>query len=409
MRFCLFGKVEGIHSDSPQTLWASVKDAEVTDASVSARKRGVRPGMTETSAKALVPELQICPKEAQPTEGMQRVWKTLWSHTPWLQTLGDDSFWIQLPAEASSFQETKQLLLQLDEVLGNERRIRLGMAESPLLARAIVAWSRLERVPDALYRRVGQQQWIISPGLWSTARSESLVGSSDWIQRLPIQSLWMLDEAIRAKLLQLGIQRFMDLTAIQNKELEHHFGKEARLWKHLNAQFWGGQLMVNYPPLDARVSWCSSVGEAVPVEAVYPLLEALVQSLSSDLERQGIGALRVGMAWTTDVGAGQEERLAKRPLVQATALLVPLSQVAKRCQGRLLEQLEVWVTDLRPLHAVQTSFVLHGTLLLPFDSLSKDELKKVLSQVNRKYPRSVWVGVRPRFRELRLEALSPNN
>lgn len=407
MRFCLFGHGEGVQSDCDQQLWATIWNKTVTDASISARKQGVRPGLREAAATALVPGITLCAKATQPTQVMQGVWNTLWAHTPWLETLQEDSFWVQLPGNLPSFTETRKILADLDQQLGEERRLRVGMAENPFLARALVAWSRVEKVQGALYRRVGRQQWIISPGLANRASPTfTSTARTQWIGQLPIQALWMLAPSTREALLRLGVTRLEGLLIAPQAELVRHFGKEALLWARFVEQVPGGQLRVNYPPLDNREVWCAPTGESIPLNALADVLTMLVQPLASALERDGIGALQVGFQWVTDRGQGMYTRLSRRPLVQQLALLAQLGPGIQRCEGTYLERVEVFATDLRPLTAVQTSFVIHKGMLMASRSIERDELRKVLQHVNHKYPRSLVLGARPRFRELRLEAIS---
>ncbi len=407
MRFSFFGQGEGMHSDCDQRLWASVRDGIVTDASVSARKRGVGPGMTAASAEALVPGITLCGKDVLATCAITRVWNTIWSYTPWLETVNEDSCWFQIPGDDPPLREARELLLNISQQLGEERRLRVGMAENPFLARALVAWSRLERVPNALYRKVGAEEWLISPGLAENRASprrrvSGSVEAKKWFLRMPIRALWVLDPAVRDALIRLGIERLQDLVSVPSAQLQRHFGKESLLWARFLEQPAGGRLRVNYPPMDRREMWAATVDEPAAVDALQSIVQMLIQPISADLEKNGTGALKVGLRWGTDSHQGEYERTARRPLVSSDSLFAQLAPGFADCKGRSLELVEVFVEDLRPLSAIQTSFIVHEGMLLPTQSIERDELRKVIHQVNRKYPHVLNLGIRPRFRELRL-------
>lgn len=397
-----------MRSDTDTELWATIRNELVTDASLSVRKQKVKLGMQGNTALAFVPNLQLIPEEDTPSLCMQTVWNQLWSFTPWLETVGMDGFFLQLPGEdAPPLTEIRDMLCVLDEGLLKEQRFRVGVAENPFLARALVEWSRVERVPGALYRKAKRQHLIISPALAECDNSDSGHRlDSTWIRKFPIKALWTLSERARDSLLQLGLHRLADFEEVPQGFLRKHFGKESILWPRLLQQEAGGKIAVNYPPVSRREVWQSALGEGVEISLLGPILHSLLQPLAIELERAGAGALRVAMEWETDTSQGCFERVAKRPVYREESLYAQIQPGIEECSGRLIERVQVSIQDIRPLASVQMSFVIHKGALVPVDELSKTDVQKLIQQVNRKFPRGLQVGLRSNFRELRLSAVS---
>jgi protein ImuB len=410
MRFTMYGQGEGVRSECDASLWVTAVNDVVTDASVSARSKKIKPGMLVKVAQALLPDVRVCAEEESPTLAMQKVWSTLWLFSPWLQTVEKDSFYLQVPGETPPFREVRDVLCKVDEVLTEEQRLRVGFAENPFLAKALVEWSRCERVPGATYRKANRQQLIVSPLLTQMfsqrSRSHAPTPEKHWICQMPIQALWTIPDAAKKALLELGVYRLGDLTTVPMDVLCRHFGKESVLWLQLLEQRAGGHIAVNYPPVQRREVWRANLGEEVRIDSLEAIIHAILPPLAVDLERAGAGALKVGVEWETDAGVGGFERIAKRPVYRHESLYAQIEPGLKECQGRALSRVEVYVEDVRPLSTVQMSFIIHRGALVPVDEIEKTDLQKVMYQVNRKFPHGLHKGMSAHFRELRWRAVS---
>ncbi|OFW79088.1 MAG: hypothetical protein A2201_12910 [Alicyclobacillus sp. RIFOXYA1_FULL_53_8] len=431
MRFFLFGRGEGVRADCEASLWASIREDKVTDASISARKQGVHSGMKAKSAQALVPSLTLCEDSERegPSELVKRVWQLLWTFSPWLETISDHSFLLQIPAAQPPLREVRDLMLRLQALFTTEQRFRLGLAENPFLAKSLVAWSGVERVRDASYFKVREQELLVSPGLspWlkETLKSkpcENATVSTQWIRQMPLASLWLLPESTRFALWELGLRRLEDLETVAPRTLQQRFGKPALTWLQWLNQSLGGRVSVNYPPEKFSRVWKTAIDERLLPEFYFLKLTSLTEVLARDLERTGTGALKVGMEWVTEEGKQCFERALKHPAYQLDFLLAQLQSGLELLPACGIEQLTVYAEHLQPLTPVQLSLWHEGESVRQIvarenlrerfgvevresEEKRKSEVEKLLHQVNHKFPNGLHIGVRPTFRELRLQAV----
>ncbi|SFU37713.1 hypothetical protein [Alicyclobacillus macrosporangiidus] len=432
MRFTLFGEVEGVLAESTAPLWASVGAGGVSDASLSARRQGVRPGMRPAEAQALVPGLVLCAEADRPTTVMETVWARLWQCSPWLETVGKNAFYLQIPGQKPPIEEVRELLRALDGLLNEHQQLRTALAEHPLLARALLMASRHHKIPGVQSVRVGRQVWVISPGVraWGahalgqgaeTLKVKEPPVNTAWAGRLPIEALWPLPAATRVALRQLGVECWADLAAVPAAQLKRRFGPDALAWRAWLTPAPGGAIAVNYPPASRRAAWRAPAGEAARGAAVEQVWEHLVRRLSEQLQRDGIGALKVGAVWEAGTEIGRWERPQRRPLHTPESLhaaLAPGREAVDRMALAGLSGLEVYASDLRPLEAVQarlddfmrTGGAERARLRQPGGSAPRRRermaaVKKVVHQINRKYPAAVRLGVTAGFRERRMQAV----
>jgi hypothetical protein len=438
MRYTLFGRGEGVRVDCDHPQWACVDGDRVSDATVSARLQGVRPGISAGAAQALVPGIVLCEDEPSSSQTIETVWRMLWDHTPWLETVGKDSFILQVAGPRPPLREVRDILLRIDQELPVQSRFRVGFAETPRLARALVEWSECScgRIPGAGYYTVGRQQLIVSPGLavHGTTRKPVLQRSSQtrpveartaeerttqtraaeappWILNLPIQALWMLPQQTRDTLSRLGVHRLADLLTLPEADLINHFGRESLLWKQWFAESPPGRICVNYPPLQHRQVWQARAGETMHPGQLPELLKTLLTPIAVELNRAGAGALRLGLVWQSERGEARFERIAKAPVHRLDSLVAQLAEGVDACVRTAvetggLERMEVYVADLRPFASSQSAFVLKNGLLLPATDVVKEEVGELLTQVNGRFPDKLRLGMRGAFRELRWRAVA---
>lgn len=436
MRFFLFGQGEGVRADSQAALWAAIGDGKVTDASISARQQGVKRGMTAKSAQALIPGLVLYPESEKTmvSQTMQKIWGALWKISPWLETISEDSFLLQIPSAYPPIREVRDLSLDIQKLLNKEQRFRLGLAENPFLARALVEWSRLERVPGATYLKVREQELLLSPsisklGYISCNASGDSTASIRWIRSLPISALWPLPGAIQTTLLELGVRRLADLEELVNpRQLQQRFGTSALTWLEWLKQQPGGRVHVNYPPAQLVQIRQADAGEYLLPEHYPGLLDSMATTLARELERSGNGALQVGMVWETHERNESFEKISKRPIYQRELLLAQLTSGMESLPKEGVERLELYVRNIQPLTQIQMTFwceegagqslsrreqpkpgQFYLTVIQRGEEKQQRDIEKLIRQVNQKFPNGLKVGIRPTFRELRLNAVLQRN
>ncbi|WP_206921929.1 hypothetical protein [Alicyclobacillus suci] len=412
MRYTLFGQGEGMCVDRrgiPDAVahcaYVAVDKTDiVTDASVSALKAGVQVGGALKTAQSVVCDLVVFAHPDKPTDQMRQVYQILWNASPFVRTLAHSGFVVQVPTERPPLAEVREILLAIDEILHAEQRFRVGMAENPFLAEALVAWSRMERVPGARYYRVRQQQLILSPGVARMLEAGGEVDTS-WVSQMPIAALGYIPPTQREQLRQLGVHRLQDLADVSDELLFARFGKEAWLWRQALQQVPGGRIQVNYPPLEQRMSWRAPLGEEASIEVVELLMESMAAQLCSELQRVAAGALLVGMRWQTEMAGGSYEYAARTPIYQPFSLLAGLEVGRLQMVGQRIELIDLYVSELRPLESVQAGFVLYEDAFYPLPQVDRASLEDVREVLLHKFPKKLHIGARPTFREQRLNAI----
>ncbi|WP_067619400.1 Y-family DNA polymerase [Alicyclobacillus acidiphilus] len=402
MRYTLFGEGEGVTAEHTGPF-VTVLDNKVTDASISARTAGIRTGWSVQEAQSMLPGIHVAAQPNTRTPAMEFVCQTLWRISPHVQAVDPNAFFVQIPDSIPPLSEVQSLLKVFDSGLNKEQRFRVGLAENPFLAQALVAWSRLERIPGAGCYRVGRQQLVVSPGILRCSGQGKL--DTGWISEFPLSMAWFMPMDVREQLRHLGIERLRDLIWISDSLLLSHFGKQSLLWKNLQEQVPGGKIQSNYPPLERRVSWRAPVDEYAPVEAMERILESLASELCDELQRISAGALRLAMDWRTDEGGGTYERLAKKPIYQPLPMVVQLMEGWCQVYGERLESLDLYVSEVRPLDAVQSGFLLYENAFYPLaPERERARLKDVHEQLSRKFP-NLRMGTSLSFRERRLDII----
>ncbi|KPV43629.1 hypothetical protein [Alicyclobacillus ferrooxydans] len=424
MRFTLFAQAQGVRSDSTESLWATESSSgHVTDASLSARKRGVRPGMQIGTAKALVPELTSIEEAEGLPSSLEKTLRVVLSFTPWIEIEEKDAFFFQIPGERPPLREVRRILEQVNEQFTEEQSIQVGLAETPRLAKALVEWNKVERVQGALYWRVGSQLWLISPSLagvisgsnrsksnnfgTKNSGSKSSGATSDsaaaWMSEMPITAFWDAPVKVRERLLSLGVYRIGEISRVPTSYLKRQFGEEALLWTQLQRHS-SERLRVNYPLPELVRTWCAEIGNEVPSELLIEIVRDLSVGLADELSRKELGALKIGVAWRTNDGEEHFERATKQPLCQVNQLIAAVEsgclETSSKSSGQLVS-VRLYAKDIQPLSSIQLALSQQS----PEERRGTVDILRVVRHVNRKFPDAVQMGIRPTFRELRLQAV----
>jgi len=405
MRFTSYCVGEGVRSVSTHVLWATHSTVGVvTDASITARARGVHPGLSTRAAKAMVPELECILETEELANVMDNVVQIIAAGTPWIERIESDTLYFQLPGKQPPMREVRSILASVDQLLSKEQCIRIGMAETPYLARTLVEWHRVERVPEALYWRVGRQTWLVSPGIAAMIHGKSQHPSLAWLSQLPILAFWRVPIEVRERLVSLGVYRLEGLRTIPQAYLKRQFGLESLEWLEWLNRLPQGSIQINYPRQQSAVQWTSDIGEAAPVSAFHEILAGLAERLERLLLKQSMGALKLSLEWETERGIGCFQRAFKHPVVDKEALFSAVE--AERVNGRRLGSVQLIAEDLQVLVAVQQRLPEWLVRSRGSRGMAKEvaNLPRLVRHVNRKFPGALQMGIQPTFRELRLQA-----
>lgn len=419
VRYTIFGIGEGIRCDLERQFWALHSTSDIiVDASVSARNKGVRPGMSKKAAKSLIPELELVLEEEHVTGSLQKVLYRVSRYTPWIQKVNEDSFLFQIPGDRPPMKEVRRILEDMEQVLGPEQRLQIAMAETPYMARTIVEWSRVEKVPDVLYFRVDGDLWLISPSIASELHQKVGFSILGWLGELPIPAFWIAPPEARERLMSLGVHRLKELAHIPTSYLERQFGKSALHWLAWLEQLPRGMVQINFPPDETIFEWMPDAGDEAPVQVLEEILSKLTGEMAEVLQQRRVGALRLTLQWETERSITKVERKFKQPVFENEVILSGIlaelrnerdwaekkeheSGVRVR-QGRQLSRVCFTANRLQPLVSAQ--------MQLPDSSSAQKQmvstnLHRVVRHVNRKFPGGLQMGIHPTFRELRLQAV----
>jgi hypothetical protein len=396
----LFAQAEGVRSTTTEQFWATESsDGHVTDASLSARERGVRRGMPIRTAKALIPELVSMEEVDGVPPGLEKILSTVLAFTPWIEVAGKDSFYFQLPGTRPPLQEIRKLLERVNRQLTEEQRIQVGLAELPKLARAVVEWNKVEHVPDALYWRVGRQLWLVAPSLAQVVTGRQRA-NSNWVLEMPIPAFWDVPADAQERLTSLGVYRFSELCTVPVSYLKRQFGENALVWLQFHRSV-PQRLQVNYPLRKLTKEWVADLGEEVPAKFISDLVRDLVSQLAEDLHRSELGALKLGLVWKSNHGIGSYERAVKQPVYQPEYIFAAVESGFSECNAEELSFVQLYALDIQPLVSMQLAL----SEQRPEEKRGTVDVVRVVRHVNRKFPDSLRMGIRPSFRELRLQAV----
>ncbi|SIS78758.1 Y-family DNA polymerase [Alicyclobacillus vulcanalis] len=343
MRFSLYGECEGLLGESRGPF---VVEAEgvIVDISRTAARAGVQLGMTVGEAVALVPGCHVTPATEE-SASWRHLRQVLWAHTPWVETHPlERRFWIEISGARIPLSELRQIACEIRQGLTEEQRIVFALARTPWQARMLLSWSRHERVPGALYRKLGSEALVVAPDLLAKNRA-------DW-SRAPVAAAWWIPAKAREELVALGVFRLEDLENIPDASLCARFGEGARVWRT-----GGGQRQILRPdgaPDAWSVSWRADA-EGVPLEHAVAQTRRCVEALCKDLAQVGLAAQTLCVTvWTDAQEIRWEKRLAK-PTHRPDALWAQISWPKEMEQVRRCWGAELCATDVTQLQPVQAN------------------------------------------------------
>ncbi|WP_067849712.1 DNA repair nucleotidyltransferase [Alicyclobacillus mali (ex Roth et al. 2021)] len=393
MRYSLYGECEGLLGEG-QGPFLVEEDGRIIDASRTAARAGVRLGMPVREALALVPGCRVesAAGESTPWRHLRQV---LWSHTPWVETHPDERrFWIELSGPRVPLAELRQMARDIRLGLTEEQRVVLALAKTPWQARMLLAWSRQERVPGALYRKLGTEPLVVAPDLLS--REDEAV----WM-RAPIAASWWIPDDAKAELLSLGVFRLKDLAEIPEDMLYARFGEQARIWQMKGTENRG--LRQDRPPEAWSASWRGDA-EGVPLEQAKMQVRLCMESLCSRLVRLGLAVQTLSIALWTDAREIRWEKRIAKPSPQPDALWAQMAWPEEIHRARRIWGVELCATEVAELRPVQMGLLAQGKAL---DALEARDSANRLERLNAwdawmaRWPK-LQRGMAADFRERRL-------
>lgn len=406
MRWFAFGRAVGVGWDGDDTLWMTISNERVMDASVSARACGVEPGQSVHTAAALVPGITVQPATEGPSRAMRRLWRMVNDVTPRLETMGEDGF---CAAGSGRTSETALHALRaaarrwLEERPG-VRGLLVGVAETPGLARALVEWRKCGELPASWEQSLGRHgRWLVSPRLKpSSAARNRCTGAHEaaesWWDPLPVEALWVLPAEVREMLLRMGVLTFGELEKVGETFWRRML--PGLSWTQLRHQVCVGRLRVNYPPPVYCRTWAAAAGEVCPPEQLTQWLEPLIQGVGRELLAAGCGTRRLGLCWRGEGGRERMEMVLKQPTADLQVLRAQTLRLAAHIR-QPVERVSLFVRDFTSLPAEQLRLLAEDGRVISADPAAH-ALAEVLAQVERRFPGRLQKGLRPGFRELRL-------
>ncbi|ACV58045.1 Y-family DNA polymerase [Alicyclobacillus acidocaldarius] len=393
MRYSLYGECEGLLGEG-QGPFVVEEGGVVVDASRTAARAGVRPGIPVREALALVPGCHVESASGESTS-WRHLRQVLWSHTPWVETHPDERrFWIELSGPRVPLAELRQMARDIRLGLTEEQRVVLALAKTPWQARMLLAWSRQERVPGALYRKLGTEPLVVAPDLLNRD------AEAFWI-RAPIAASWWIPDDAKAELLSLGVFRLKDLAEIPEDVLCARFGEQARIWR-MNGMG-KTSLRPDRPPEAWSASWRGDA-EGVPLEQAKMRVRLCLENLCGHLARFGLAVQTLSIAlWAEAREIRWQKRIAK-PTPRPDALWAQMAWPEEVHRAQRIWSVELCATEVAQLRPVQVSLLEQGEALDALearDSANRLERLNAWDQWMARWPK-LQRGMTADFRERRL-------
>ncbi|WP_304458446.1 Y-family DNA polymerase [Alicyclobacillus sendaiensis] len=393
MRYSLYGECEGLLGEGRGPFLVAEKGS-VIDASRTARRAGVRLGMPVREALALVPGCHVEPASCE-SPSWRHLRQVLWSHTPWVETHPEERcFWVELSGPRVPLAELRQMARDIRRGLTEEQRVVFALAKTPWQARMLLAWTRQERVPGALYRKLGTEPLALAPDLLNSG-AEAI-----WMHA-PIAASWWIPDDAKAELFSLGVYRLKDLDEIPEDVLRARFGEQARFWRMKSVE--KATLRADRPPESWSASWRGDA-EGVPLEQAKMQARLCVETLCGHLVRFGLAVQALSIAlWTETREIRWEKRIAK-PTPRPDALWAQMAWPEEVHQAHRIWGVELCATEVAQLRPVQTGLLEPGNVLgglAARDSASRLERSNAWNEWMARWPK-LQRGMAADFRERRL-------
>ncbi|HEX2136535.1 MAG TPA: DNA polymerase Y family protein [Microvirga sp.] len=255
-----------------QPLITALKEGSrrlVAAVDATAHDLGLRPGLTLTHAKALVPDLHVF--EASPEDdGAALVELARWciGYSPLVAPNPPDGVWLDVTGVTHLFGGEEKLI---DDLVG--RLDRQGVAALAAVADAPgCAWA---------VARYGKEK-VVAPGR-----------SGDAVASLPVQALRLPADTVDA-LHRLGVERIGQLAALARAPMVRRFGTEAalRLDQALGHAFEPIDPLVPREIPTRRAAFADPIGRP---EDIRGTVGHLAEELCRDLEKRGEGVRRLDL------------------------------------------------------------------------------------------------------------------
>ena len=320
-------------------------------------------------ALALVPGCHV-----ESASGESKSWRhlrqVLWSHTPWVETHpAERRFWIELSGPRVPLEELRRMARDIRLGLTEEQRVMLALAKTPWQARMLLSWSRQERVPGALYRKLGTEPLVVAPDLLN--RDAEAV----WI-RAPIAAAWWIPDDAKAELLSLGVFRLKDLADIPEDVLCTRFGERARIWRMKGTG--RRALRLDRAPEAWSASWHGDA-EGVPLEQAKMRVRLCVETLCGDLARFGLAVQTLSIALLTETREIRWEKRIAKPTLRPDALWAQMAWPEEVHRAQRIWGVELCATEVAQLRPVQVSLLEKGEAL---DALEARDPANQLERLN---------------------------
>jgi DNA polymerase-4 len=186
----------------------------IASASYEARRYGVRSAMPSVVARRACPQLIILPGRFDRYEVYSRMFhEIVLDLTPDVEPLGLDEVFADLRSlrrlNVRPIDAAKELRRRINDELA--LRCGVGLGRNKLFAKLASKESK---------PRVVERGLVEGPGVfWVSPQQEA-----EWLDVLPVRSLWGVGPATAAKLAQLGLTHVRDLARVDEATLSQHVG-----------------------------------------------------------------------------------------------------------------------------------------------------------------------------------------
>lgn len=210
-----------INEFSPHdAVFAVIKGQKVLDISITARGKGIKPGMTLRQARLVCPDISVIEYTPQRYTGFaEKIWEAYATYSSAVEPLNESEAFIDLSHCPSMFGALDEISKYVESIIGVSPLY--GIARCKLVSRiisGILPGSRTKSFRHLTERMVSCEGRHIGANIVTDREKEFLAP-------LPVNMLWPLDPDILSYLLRLGIGCIGEIQRMNQSVLVDMFGQ----------------------------------------------------------------------------------------------------------------------------------------------------------------------------------------
>ncbi len=340
MRYILYLNIDGLYArhqtPDPKVPWVLFKEKTVLDASESARRHGVVPGMGLAEARAILHgEGSFKEWSAEQFVATQEIWLDLCAKcTNAIEPESQHSGWLDLSGHPEPFIVCRQLKEMLCRQFGNQIQMGLGK------------WKWLSK----LSARVCHPNTPFD--LWQQTMECCLFNTDDFLSPISVIHLDPLESEYRDRLLFLGYSTIGQTKSLPYNLLKSQFGRSAHKIQQLISGTYFDQVIPIYPKLSLGFSFYFP-NAAETVDQLLTGIHSVSKRLHFELQKKDLHGtdVMIELEYANDCKESLQRRFVK-PIYSQKSIYFALNLLVKQV-NQPVNSFFVRISGLQPNSASQ--------------------------------------------------------